>query len=235
MTTPFFTIIMACTLSDYKGAATDRERKLVRAIESVIAQTFGDWELLIVADGCERTFDLVREKYVGEKRIDCFLMPQQNNEGVWKRVNDCRNYGHRVAKGKYCLYLDSDDCFGTEHLHKVYVGIGDQCIHKFYKPATENEFNCDTSMPNVVFFDDFIVFNKSDLLPRTKRSCSLQRGKCGTSNIAFKTELKVTWEDQTYLHDWRFIQQLMKFKIKTIQPCEYIVCHIPNPKNPIDV
>lgn len=216
MSKPFFSIIMACTLSDYKGAAKDRERKLIRAIESVIAQNFQDWELIVVADGCEDTFNLVGKKYHNDKRIHSFLLLPQPKERVWKRVNDCRNYGHKISKGDYICYLDSDDCFGTEHLHKMHIGI---------------EYLFTKETPDFVFFDDRVATIENDTVGSVERKCHTQRGKCGTSNITFKTSLPVSWEDQTYLHDWKFIQKLMRYGIKQIQACEYIVCHIPSPVN----
>ena len=43
-----FSVIMASTLAEYGGAASRRDEKIVRAIDSVIAQTFTDWELIVV-------------------------------------------------------------------------------------------------------------------------------------------------------------------------------------------
>ena len=54
-----FSVIMASTLAEYGGAASRRDEKIVRAIDSVIAQTFTDWELIVVADGCMKTMAIV--------------------------------------------------------------------------------------------------------------------------------------------------------------------------------
>jgi len=60
VTTPFLSIIMPSYMGDYGGrygdAAKDRERKLERAIDSVFGPgSIDNFELIVVADGCERT------------------------------------------------------------------------------------------------------------------------------------------------------------------------------------
>lgn len=215
---PFFSIIMASTLAEYKGAATDRTNKLVRAIESVIAQSFGSWELIVVADGCRETFEIIKDKYLKDERIDCILIEKHGGYG-----GQARNVGHRNANGIFVVYLDNDDVLGTEHLEKIERGIVWGSVMQ----------GGDIIFPNVVLFDDLLSQPDRSAEP-IRRKCRLQRGKCGTSNIAFQASLPVSWEDQTYLHDWVFIKSLMKHGIKEIPPAEYIVCHIPYPQKPLD-
>lgn len=214
----FFTIIMASTLAEYKGAATDRPRKLVRAIESVIAQSFGLWELIVVADGCRDTFELVKKHYGADERIECLLIEKHGGYG-----GQARNVGHRNANGIFVVYLDNDDVLGSDHLSKIYTGITNRGI-----PQGD-----EIVLPTAVYFDDLLSQPDRSAEPM-RRKCHLQRGKCGTSNIAFQVQLNVSWDDNTYLHDWVFIKSLMKHGIVEIPPAEYIVCHIPYPKNPLD-
>ena len=54
-------IIMPSYLGAYKHAAKDRDKKIVRAIYSVCRQTYKDWELVVIADGCNKTVDIVQE------------------------------------------------------------------------------------------------------------------------------------------------------------------------------
>lgn len=107
-------IIMPSFLGKYKGAAKDRDTKIVRAIKSVQAQTFTDWELLVIADGCQKTVDIVRD--IPDSRIKLFKIPKQK---IWSGM--VRNTGIERAEGEYILYLDIDDAFHPAHLSEIVV------------------------------------------------------------------------------------------------------------------
>ncbi len=79
----------------------NRAHTLQRAIDSVLAQTYNDWELIIIDDGStDNTQELV--KGIGEKRVKYL---HKENGGPSK----ARNYGIEHATGKWIMYLDSDD------------------------------------------------------------------------------------------------------------------------------
>lgn len=207
---PKFSLIMQCYLGDYPTAASNREEKLIRAIDSALAQTFKDWELIIVADGCEKTFDIVQEKYSANENIDCRLITKQTTWG-----GAARNYGLKIAKGELVCYLDSDDVFGPNHLQIINDNIGSY---------------------DWAYFNDF-VYNKinttgapANLEKNIERDCVIQvKNQFGTSNIVHKLSLGAMWSGIGYAQDdWALVEHLKKLssnygKIKTP---EYIVCHI---------
>ena len=86
----------------------NRAHLIGKAIKSVKAQSFNDWELIIVDDGSK---DETREvvKAYQEERITYFF--QQNKE-----LNGARNAGIRLARGSYLCFLDDDDHFLINHL-----------------------------------------------------------------------------------------------------------------------
>lgn len=96
---PFFSII----LPTYNRAC-----RLPTAINSVLSQTFVDFELIIVDDG---STDHTKETVQGfdDKRI--VYIYQDNAER-----SAARNNGIRHAKGEYICFLDSDDCYLANHL-----------------------------------------------------------------------------------------------------------------------
>jgi glycosyltransferase involved in cell wall biosynthesis len=192
---------MQSYLGDYLGAASDRENKIIRAIESVINQTFKDWELLIIADGCEKTFDLVSSKYANNAKVNCFYIPKQP---LWSGT--ARDIGKIEAKGEYCIYLDTDDYYSPDHLEKII-----------------SQFNGS----DWVCFNDFVWTGTA----WKERECNVKRiGQNGTSNICFKRELDVSWSGYTgYAHDFYFNQQLVKKypNYVKIQTPGYYVCHLP--------
>ena len=87
----------------------NRAHILSRAIDSVLKQTFQNWELIIVDDGSnDYTKDIIL-KYK-DKRIRYFY---QENKGVCS----ARNLGALNAKGEYITFLDSDDYVEIDWLY----------------------------------------------------------------------------------------------------------------------
>lgn len=103
---------MPSYLGKYKHAARNRDTKIVRAIYSVINQTYQDWELIVISDGCDKTIEIVREIY--DTRIRLYKIPKQP---TWSGA--VRNTGISLSLGQYCLYLDIDDAFAPEHLAEI--------------------------------------------------------------------------------------------------------------------
>ena len=74
---------------------------VVKAVESVLSQTCGDWELIVVDDGSkDGSSDLV--KPYRDPRI---RLHRQENAGV----SVARNTGAAMAGGEYLCFLDADD------------------------------------------------------------------------------------------------------------------------------
>ena len=73
------------------------------SIDSVLLQTYKDWELLIINDGSTDNTQLIIDSYVEkDSRIKCFF--QKNG-----KQGKARNLGIENAKGNYIAFLDSDD------------------------------------------------------------------------------------------------------------------------------
>ena len=85
----------------------NRADTIVRAVDSVLAQTFTDWELIIVNDGStDNTAELLSGLDARVKVIN------QPNGGV----TVARNTGLRYATGEFFAFLDSDDQWRGYHL-----------------------------------------------------------------------------------------------------------------------
>jgi len=103
---PYFSIIIP---------AYNRSSHIVPAIDSVIAQTFQDWELLIVDDAStDDTADVVRSFCNKDKRIALLQQPYNQERGA------ARNRGIEEANGTYICFLDSDDLFCDNHLATIF-------------------------------------------------------------------------------------------------------------------
>ncbi|MGS0999218.1 glycosyltransferase family 2 protein [Rhodanobacter sp. UC4451_H18] len=76
---------------------------LARTLDSVLAQTHAELEILLVDDGStDETAELVRQRYGDEPRLHYITQP---NAGVAA----ARNHGLRLARGEFVALLDSDD------------------------------------------------------------------------------------------------------------------------------
>ena len=81
----------------------NREKYIAEAIESALAQTLSDFELIIVDDcSADRTVDIARQ-YTTDPRVRVYV--NTNNLGDYPNRNRAAEY----AQGKYIKYLDSDD------------------------------------------------------------------------------------------------------------------------------
>jgi glycosyltransferase involved in cell wall biosynthesis/SAM-dependent methyltransferase len=83
------------------------ERFIQEAIESVLAQTYSNWELLFVDDGCTDSSTRIALGYVERfpRQMSYLQHPDRGNHGI----SASRNAGVRHAKGKYVAFLDADD------------------------------------------------------------------------------------------------------------------------------
>jgi glycosyltransferase involved in cell wall biosynthesis len=83
------------------------ERFLTEAIESVLAQTFDDWEYLLVDDGSTDTSSAIATDYAANYsgKIRYLEHPGHTNRGM----SAARNLGLRHARGDYIAFIDADD------------------------------------------------------------------------------------------------------------------------------
>jgi len=84
--------------------AYNREKYIFNAIDSVIASTYKDIELIVVDDcSSDRTYDISKKYENNDSRIKIY----RNNRNLGQFEN--RNYAATLSNGKYLKFLDSDD------------------------------------------------------------------------------------------------------------------------------
>jgi glycosyltransferase involved in cell wall biosynthesis len=104
-TIPYFSIIIP---------AYNRANILIETLDFVQNQSFDNWECIIVDDGStDNTKEVVKE--VADKDSRVRYVYQNNAER-----SVARNHGAEVAKGRYLLFLDSDDGYCPDHLELLY-------------------------------------------------------------------------------------------------------------------
>jgi len=89
----------------------NRKKKLPTAIDSVLNQTYKNWELIVVDDrSTDDTRKLIEKYSQRNKRIKYLLNKRK------KGPAGARNHGMKNAKGKYIAFLDSDDEWYPNHI-----------------------------------------------------------------------------------------------------------------------
>ncbi|NND88735.1 MAG: glycosyltransferase family 2 protein [Flavobacteriaceae bacterium] len=87
----------------------NRKDDVTRAIDSVLAQTYSNFELIVIDDGSNDGTEQALRTYK-----ESIVYYYQENQGVAK----ARNFGCRKASGNWIAFIDSDDCWKPEKLAK---------------------------------------------------------------------------------------------------------------------
>lgn len=180
----------------------NRAERIMTCLNSVIKQTFKNWEIIIIDDGSED------HSYTEIRR---FIAKYENIRYMYHRnrgVTLSRNAGMRIATGKYITFLDSDDEYKTNHLELRY---------KFMK----NNPTVDLIHGGAEIIGNRFVKDKNDLTKFIElKDCTL----CGTlfgKSTVFKTlngfkELKYSAESD-------FVERAEEqFRIRRVHDQTYI-------------
>lgn len=123
--------------------------RVKKSIESIINQSYKDWELIIVDDGSTDNSLSICKKYSEiDDRVKVF---SQENQGPGK----ARNFGIKKSKGTYISFIDSDDYY-----EKNYFEILDSYIKKY---------NYDLLYFNIVMEDEDGNINRINQIKRFEK------------------------------------------------------------------
>ncbi|MCH4207889.1 MAG: glycosyltransferase, partial [Solobacterium sp.] len=113
------------------------EDYLAKCIESILNQTFKDFELILVNDGStDHSLDVIRKYEQLDERIKVVNKP---NGGL----SDARNAGMAIARGVYIDFVDSDDSIEPDLLK--------ECMEKFHETDAD-----------MVIFDVYQYYQKTN-------------------------------------------------------------------------
>jgi len=112
------------------------ERYLAKTIESVIKQTFKNWELIIIDDySTDSSKEIINNYLKIDSRIKLFSRLENFGVAV------SRNYGIEMANGKYIAFLDSDDLWDENKLEtqlSKMIQNGYSLCYSAYRKIDEN-------------------------------------------------------------------------------------------------
>lgn len=108
MSEPFFSVVIP---------AYNRQDFITNTLKSVLAQTYSNFEILIVDDGSvDKTAEVVKKMAGSDQRIK-YIWQENSERGA------ARNNGIKNAKGEYVVFLDSDDEWMSNHLQVLHQKI----------------------------------------------------------------------------------------------------------------
>lgn len=149
MTQDLVSIITPC----YNGS-----KYVAETIESVLAQTYQNWEMLIVDDGSkDNSAEIIRSYENKDKRI---RLIQQPNGGS----ANARNHGIREAQGQFIALLDADDLWKPDFLSEQIAFMKEKntlCVYSSYDRIDENSKECLSPLicKKVITYKDMLVRN----------------------------------------------------------------------------
>ena len=185
------------------------EKYLHRCIDSILAQTFTDFELILVDDGSTDNSKNICTYYSEiDKRVKVF---SQENSGVSK----ARNVGIQLASGEYLLFIDSDDYVDSLYIERLSEKRCDFVICgmisedengniNYYRNILENYYDNIYNFPFGDYYENFILYSPY---------CKLfKRNIVEKYSIQFPEHL--TWgEDGCFVSDYLLYAR----KIQTIE------------------
>ncbi len=111
------------------------EKYLNKCIDSVLNQSYSDFEMIIVNDGSKDNSQSIIDEYLkNNARIKSYI---KENGGL----SDARNFGVTKANGEYLLFLDSDDYIGEDLLLNLNDIITDEDIVRYNIRLVDENYN----------------------------------------------------------------------------------------------
>lgn len=130
----------------------NRAHLISETLDSIIAQTYTNWECIVVDDGSsDNTDELIDAYQKRDARIKYHHRPNNKPKGA----NSCRNIGLSESKGDYIIFFDSDDLMTPDHIE-----IKINAILKYntdFVITKTKYFNSDKDLEKYYKFDQFEI------------------------------------------------------------------------------
>tara|TARA_B100000949_G_C14270729_1_gene447197 strand:- start:216 stop:1184 length:969 start_codon:yes stop_codon:yes gene_type:complete len=190
----------------------NRAHLIGETLDSILAQTYQNWECVIVDDGSTDNIENVIEDYSdGDNRFRYYPRPAEHLPGG----NGARNFGLKKAEGDYIVFFDSDDLMTPNHLTvKINALLNSTCDYviaktKFFDsldPWAERMYE---GVRKGITAEGFIMQQQSWLTPDACIKIELAKSVC------FK-------EDITSGQEFNYFSKLVLKSINAIFIEEYI-------------
>lgn len=186
------------------------EKYLARCLRSVLKQTYQNLEIVVVDDGsADKTYAIAKQFAEIDQRI--VLFQKANEENVAKVRNFLLGHCH----GKYCVWVDSDDCIKPRY------------VEKLYQAMTSHHADLVTCKFAVRFFSLPILppmrtkvrtYTGGEILSRV-----IYRNAIVLWNKMYRTDLINTPEPIRFDENYCYGEDLL-FNLRYIRRCQKMVC-----------
>ncbi len=95
--------------------AFNAERYIGQALESVVSQTYQNWEIIVTNDGGTDATGRMVSEFARQTTHNVILLEHEQSQGP----SAARNTAMKAAKGEYIAFLDADDIWMPEHLSRL--------------------------------------------------------------------------------------------------------------------
>ena len=161
------------------------ERFLKETIETVLNQTYKNWELLLINDCSTDNSSVVAKNYLSDK-VKWIDMEKNGGAAL------SRNKGIEVSKGRYICFLDADDLWDKTKLEKqIEFMISNNCAFSFtgYEFADENgkpngkkvhvlsKINYNQALKNTTIWTSTVMFDMNKLTKEDIYMPNVRRGQ----------------------------------------------------------
>jgi glycosyltransferase involved in cell wall biosynthesis len=168
----------------------DTEQYLAGCIDSVLAQTYTDFELILVDDGSPDRCPTICDEYaVKDSRVRVF---HKKNGGV----STARNLGLDNAQGEFICFIDSDDTVGSNYLMNL-APRGDEDFIQGGVGVLENDYLKQYMTHEDIFkdYNQFWMQSRQQWSPK----CCLSKAVIDKWHIRYDTSLRMG-EDGLFNH-----------------------------------
>lgn len=172
------------------------EKYLSECIDSILAQTYKNFELILIDDGSPDNCPKICDEYA--KKDNRIIVIHQKNKGV----SNARNAGIKIANGKWIMFVDSDDWIDKDMLEYllsgdlncdvIVCGIEDYSKRLFKEPNME--YKVYDLCKNKDLFEVLKLKRSEWRVPFAK----IYKRQCIEKNCIFFDEVAILGEDQIF-------------------------------------
>ncbi len=190
------------------------EKYLKKCLDSLVNQTYKDFEIIVVNDGSTDKSSSIISKY--QKKYKNIIVIDKENEGL----SMARNRGVQKSSGKYIIFVDSDDYVSNKLLEEVDKTIDDSDILRF-QIATEDE---EYTKINEYHEEGFESMCGYDAFKYLSSYHFVEPAWCYVIRKNYYIENKFSFKKGVYHEDFGLIPYVI-YKARKVKSIDYIGYH----------